>query len=119
MKHVHPGALVLAGTAGAVGGLYFGAWAGFALVTSGVIGCNCGEDPGLGGLLTGAVVGSGILSALATHGANRGRGALGKALGQNLLVSGGLTAVAYETHLWGVVLFAPILHVILAVRSQL
>lgn len=117
-ERVAKGALILAGTFGAIGGLYLGAWTGFILVRNGVIGCNCGEDPGLGGAVTGAVFGSGVLSALATGLGNGGRGGLGKSLGKNLLVSGGVLAVAYETHAWNIVLLAPIIHVTLAVWAQ-
>lgn len=114
-KHANPGALILAGTLGAIGGIYLGAHVGFNLVRSGAIGCNCGEDPGLEGAIVGAVIGSGVLSALATRLGNRSRGGLGKSLGRNLLVSGVALAVAHETGAWGMVAFAPFVHIILAV----
>jgi uncharacterized membrane protein YeaQ/YmgE (transglycosylase-associated protein family) len=107
-EHGGISARIVAGTVGAIAGLYLGCYAGIV--------CNCGEDPGLADSLTGAVVGSGVMSALAIGLAiDDGRG-LGRSLGKHLLISGAVLGFAHGTGVWGVLPFAPVLHVVFAVE---
>jgi len=97
------GARIVTGTVGAIAGAYLGFYAGYALETK--------HD--YDSAVIGAVLGSGILSALATR-VPKGGG--GGSLGKNLLVSGVALGIAYGTGVQELVLVAPMLHVAFAVH---